>query len=107
MKLKPNKTYSFWRVDYIRMKTNIEKYGYIGEILSDSWGQGPEVKDKLLWDEDVNSGDVWRYEDIYPELITFVNETLSSPCYILYIRESSDNDDDAVDYELRCEIIEI
>jgi len=81
MILRPNYCYSFLRTDPVRYKkeredTNI-KYPYIGEILSDCWGEGKEPKDRLLWDGDWNSGDFWEYENIYPELITFINMSVT------------------------------
>jgi len=79
MILRPNYCYSFLRTDTVRYKKEREesiKYPYIGEILSDSWGDGAEPKDRLLWDEDINSADYWVYEDIYPELIAFINKSV-------------------------------
>lgn len=79
MILRPNYYYSFLRSDKIRYKKEREeniKYPYMGEILSDSWGDGKEPKDRLLWDEDWNSGDFWKYDDIYPELLQFINTSI-------------------------------
>jgi hypothetical protein len=90
MILRPNHYYSFLREDTIRYKKEREdniEYPYIGEILSDSWGDGKEPKDKLLWDEDWNSGDFWKYEDIYPELLDFINASIKEG-YNIYICET-------------------
>lgn len=80
MILRPEHFYTFFRQDPIRHKKENDDasidYPYIGEILSDSWGGGKEPKDRLLWDEDSNSGDFWKYDDIYPELIEFVNQSI-------------------------------
>lgn len=80
MILRPNYVYSFLRTDPKRWKKEREesiKYPYIGEILSDSWGDDKEPKDRLLWDEDCSSGDFWEYDAIYPELLAFLNESIN------------------------------
>jgi hypothetical protein len=91
MILRPNYCYSFLRTDPVRYKKEREdaniKYPYIGEILSDSWGEGKEPKDRLLWDEDWNSADFWEYENIYPELIAFINMSVTEG-FIIDIAES-------------------
>ena len=93
MILRPNYYYSFLRTDEIRYKKEREeniKYPYIGEILSDSWGDAKEPKDKLLWDEDCCSGDFWKYDDIYLELIEFVNQSIKEG-YKIDIAETTDD----------------
>ena len=110
MKLKPDHDYTFFRVDEARNakeKSQGIKYHYIGEILSDSWGSG-EPKDRLLWDEDANSGDYWKYSEIYPELIAFVNQSIKEG-YLMCIGEGITKDGKyghVQDYELKGEIIE-
>lgn len=92
MILRPGYYYTFFRIDEARRKEEEQKnikYLYLGEILSDSWGEG-EPKDKLLWDEDANSGDFWKYEDIYPELLEFVNQSIKEG-FTLHIGETVDD----------------
>lgn len=96
MILRPGNYYSFWRID----KTRKEDPKYYGEILSDSWGVSEKKSDNLLWDEDFNSGDVFYYNEIYSELLTFVNETDFIQFYIV-VRESADlKDAEIVDFEI-------
>jgi hypothetical protein len=85
MILRPGHYYSFWRID----KTRKDDPTYHNEILSDSWGDGATPQDRLLWDDDVNSGDIFAYSEIYPELVAFVNQTNSGQFKIV-VRESAD-----------------
>ncbi len=99
MILRPGHYYSFWRID----KTRKEDPTYHNEILSDSWGDGTNPQDRLLWDDDVNSGDIFAYSEIYPELVTFVNETDFIQFYIV-VRESVDLEKgEIVDFKIKNE----
>jgi hypothetical protein len=96
MILRPGHYYSFWRID----KSKIEEPNYHGDVLSDSWGDEPEPKDRLLWDGDICSGDIYPYEEIYPELVKFINETDFIQFYIV-VRESADlKDAEIVDFKI-------
>lgn len=87
MILRPGYYYSFLRTNYKRHMKEREdinnKYPYFGEILSDSWGnQNGNPIEKFMWDEDSTSGDFWKYEDIYPELLFFVNSSIKEGYHI-------------------------
>ena len=90
VKIKPGYSYGFFRADMARREKEEAdkdiKYPYCGEILSDSWGDSKQPKDRLLWDEDVNSGDFWTGGDIYPELVEFVNKAIKEG-YTVFIGE--------------------
>jgi hypothetical protein len=87
--LKRGYDYTFLRYSE-KDRVLFENYGYIGEVLSDSWGSG-EPKDRLMWDVDINSFDFWDYFGIYPELVSFVNKSLDEG-YELFIGESKLNE---------------
>lgn len=77
--------YAFFRVDPKLALESTKENPYYGECLSDSWGSGAP-KDNLLWDGDFNSIDTWMYEDMYPELIAIVNESLKEG-YTIHMSE--------------------
>ena len=92
MKLKPGFYYSFLRVDVNRRNKEIAegiKHHYVGGVLSDSWGTGPR-EELIAWGEDACSGDFWSYDDIYPELLKAINQSIFEG-YEVHVAESIDD----------------